>query len=758
MNKISIIISIILIILFSSIKLEAHEITINQSKENEIFKVSGTVKSFEGDPIENAFVVLVGIQKTTETDEKGNFVIKDLISGRHHIEVIAKGYLEFHDDFDLQKDMILDIKLVKIPSEEIVVTGTKTEKLYTETPVKTVIVSSREIEQKAATQLAESLSGLTGVRVESTCQSCNLTQVRINGMSGEYSQILIDSSPVFSAMVGAYGLQQIPVEMIESIEIIKGGGSSLYGGDAVAGVINVLSREPQENKTSLRLHQQSDKGEPQTNVGFWSSAISKDGNRKGYLFANYKSKQPVDLNEDSLSELGRLKGTNFGLNFINSVSGIRGKLKLGLFRLSEDRRGGDLFDKPPHEANLAEWINSDIFGLAVDWNHYLTDSMYYDIEFSHVHAERDTYFGAEKALDAYGKTYNPVSFLNTMMNTQIGSHLISSGFQFKREKISDKNFAYSREIDEVYNELGFIAQDDFKLGKSFSFLMGFRLTSHSLIDGLIFSPRMSLLVDLAKKLSWRTSFSSGFRAPQVFNKDLDISQINAEGMIIENSPELKEEKSYSVTTGFDYGERIGETLCQISIESFYTTLNNTFMLDEKEIDPRKNTLILERINGSNARVYGISADFNCRISNYLNLATGLTLQRSHLGKPEPNFGAKEFFRMPTSHGYVQLNFANSKFFDLNLSLEYTGKMKIPHFAGYIDEDRLETGQIFYVINTKFKKNYDFNKESGVDFFVGIYNLLDSYQRDLDKGLYRDSSYIYGPIRPRSFYAGFEYFF
>ena len=157
-------------------------------------------------------------------------------------------------------------------------------------------------------------------------------------------------------------------------------------------------------------------------------------------------------------------------------------------------------------------------------------------------------------------------------------------------------------------------------------------------------------------------------------------------------------------------------------------------------------------------MYGTSADFNCRLSNYLNLAVGLTLQRSRLAKPEPNFGAHVFFKMPNSHGYAQLNFENSKIFNFNLSLEYTGKMKVPHFAGYIDEDRLETGQTFWVVNAKFKKPFNFNQKSGVDIFVGIYNLFDSYQRDLDKGLYRDSSYIYGPIRSRSFYTGFEYYF
>jgi outer membrane receptor for ferrienterochelin and colicins len=752
-----------LMVSINSLWLRAQEMTINpskdQSKTAEFLKLSGVVKSYEGDTIAKAVVIIPEIPKSIQTNENGEFEITAVPPGKYHIEVYAEGYVDFFSDpFDLTENMTSDIRLIKKLSEEIVVTATQTPKLYTEVPVKTEIITAREIEQKEASQLAESLSLITGVRVENNCQNCNFTQVRINGMEGKYSQILIDNSPVFSSMIGVYGLEQIPTEMLNRIEVVKGGGSALYGGNAVAGVINVMTKEPKENNTTIKLHQQSNQGEPYTNLGFRSSLVTENGNTKGFLFANYKRRQPVDLNEDNFSEIGRLRSTNFGLNFYQSFPRINGKLKLGFFRISEDRRGGDLFELPPHEAHIAEWINSDLLSFSSDWNHYLSERLYYNISLSHVQAERDTYYGAEKDLDAYGNTKNPVSFFNAQMNYQAGSHILSTGFQFKRENIKDQALGYNREIDAHYNELGFFTQDDVKLSETFSFLAGLRVSKHSLIEDLIFNPRMSLLINLIKDLSWRTTFSSGYRAPQVFNEDLHITQVGGEGMIIENSVELEEEKSYSVSTGFDFGKEMGTNLFQFSMEGFYTLLTNAFVLEKKEFDPRENAMVFERINGSNAKVVGISGDLGCRLGNYLSMSAGLTVQRSRLDEPEPDFGSRDFFRTPHSYGYASVNYQNSKIVHIDLSLEYTRGMKVPHFEGYIEKDRLETSKPFWVVNAKLKKSFHFNQENKVSVFLGTYNLLNSFQKDLDKGLYRDSGYVYGPMQPRSFYTGFEFSF
>ena len=750
------------LVLVINLKAQESERTYSESRMRNVkfLQLSGTVKSYEGTPIKGAVILIPEISKSTESDETGAFEFLAIPPGKYHLEVFANGYMDFISDVFIIDEInkTFAITLLKKISEEIVVTATRTKKLYAEVPVRTEVITARDIEQMQASQLAESLALTTGVRVECNCQNCNFTQVRINGMEGKYSQILIDNSPIFSSMIGVYGLEQIPAEMLNRIEVVKGGGSALYGGNAVAGVINVLTKEPMENRSRIKLHQEFTLSKPLTNFGFRSSLVSKDQNTKAFLFANYRNREPVDISGDGISEIGKMRSTNFGVNFFRNFSEIDGKLKLSFFRITEDRRGGNKFDRPPHEADIAESIDSDLNGLSADWNHYITRRLFYNLSASYVDANRQSYYGSGQDPNAYGTTKNPVLFLNGQMNYQTGGHVLSTGLQYKGEKIMDEALGYGRVINDHYKELGFFLQDDVKFNKTFSALAGIRFSKHSLIGSYIFNPRMSLLVNLMKDLSWRTSFSTGFRAPQVFDEDLHITQVGGEGTIIENSPDLKEESSYSLSTGLDYGSELGSNTLQLSIEGFYTLLENTFVLQKKEFDPRENALVFERINGSKARVYGVSVDLGYRLGSAFSLNTGWTFQRSYLYEPEPDFGSDEFFRTPNSYGYMSLNYENEKIVDLDVSLEYTGPMKVTHYAGYIEEDRLETTEDFWVLNAKLTRSIALSQDNKVGLFVGIFNLLDSYQKDLDQGIFRDSGYVYGPTKPRSYYAGFEFSF
>jgi outer membrane receptor for ferrienterochelin and colicins len=750
----------IILILNQSINAQQSQQNRQQHRKGQVSQlfIRGTVIDWEKNPVNKAFVLIPELSQSAETDEAGKFEIRQVPPGTYHLEVYAQGYLDYRSDpFALQQNKLnYQVVLIKKLTREIVVTATRTPKLYDETPVKTEVITREEIEKKEATNLAETLCQTTGVRIENNCQNCNFTQVRINGMEGIYTQILIDSSPVVSAMTGVYGLEQIPASMLNSIEIVKGGGSSLYGGNAVAGVINVLTREPQENKTTLKLHQEAISGKPFTNLGFHSGLVSKDLNTKAYLFANYQKREPVDLNEDSFSELGTISNTSFGINFYNYFSKLDANLKLGFFRIFEERRGGDLIDKPPHEAHTAEWIKTDQIGFSSELNHFISEKAHYNLSFSLIDAKRNTYYGSHQDPNAYGNTKNPLMFFNGQLNYQLGSHVFSLGAQYKRDKIKDEATGYNRIIEDVYHETGYFIQDDFKISKNFSFLTGVRLNKHSAIDNIIVTPRFSILAKITRELSSRTSFSTGFRAPQVFDEDLHITQVGGEGMMIVNSPNLKEEKSYSISSGLDYGKQIKRSLIQLSLEAFYTKLSETFVLHE--ISRTENARILERINGSGSRVYGFSFEFGLVLGPKFSFASGWTFQRSELEEPEPDFNSTEFFRTPKVYGFANMSYDNDRLINAELSLEYTGNMKVPHYTGYIENDILETTDPFWVLNAKLSKPIYITEDCLISAFLGVHNMLNSYQKDLDKGMDRDSGYVYGPAKPRTFLAGLEFSF
>lgn len=757
-NIILLILILVIFARFSSAYQQRQNRHQNRQGQEKYRSIKGRIVDWDANYVEKAVVLIPELGKSVETDERGGFEITQIPQGRYHLEVYAEGFMDYcSDPFDLAENKTgYNIVLIKRLTEDVVVTATRTKKLFTETPVKIAVISREEIERKAPANLADTLYQTTGVRVENDCQNCNFTQVRINGMEGKYTQILIDSSPVISAMTGVYGLEQIPAEMLDRIEIVKGGGSVLYGGNAVAGVINILTKEPDENKTFLKLHQESISRKPFTNIGFRSSLVSKDLNTKAYLFGSYQDREPVDLNEDEFSELGTISNTSFGVNLYNYFSGINGKLKLSLFRIFEERRGGDLFDNPPHEANTAEWIKTNQIGFSSDWNHYMSEKLFYNLSFSLVDAQRDTYYGSHKDPNAYGTTKNPLLFLNSQINYQAGRHVFSLGAQYKRDEIRDEATGYNRIIEEVYHESGFFLQDDFQIGSLFSILTGIRLNKHTALDRIIFTPRVSILVNLFGDLSFRTSFSTGFRAPQVFDEDLHITQVGGEGMMVMNSPDLKEEKSYSLNSGFDYGKQFERNLIQFSVEAFYNKLTNTFVLHE--IERIENARIFERINGAGSKVYGLSIDFGLVLGPKFSLSSGWTFQRSRFDEPEPDFNSKEFFRTPNIYGYVNMSLKSKKLVNLDLSGEYTGSMKVPHYEGHIDEDRLETTSSFWVVNLKLHRPINITGNYRISVFLGVYNVFDSYQKDLDRGVDRDSGYVYGPAKPRSFFLGFEFSF
>jgi outer membrane receptor for ferrienterochelin and colicins len=726
--------------------------------QEKFYRLRGKIEGWQGEPIKKAVILIPALGISGESDESGRYEFSQIPPGKYHLEVYADGYMDYVSDsinFD-QDRMDYKIVLVKKIEEEVVVTATRTPKLYAETPVKTEVITTTEIQQRVAVNLAEALTQTTGVRVENDCQNCNFTQVRINGMEGKYTQILIDSSPVVSAMTGVYGLEQIPAELLHRIEIVKGGGSALYGGNAVAGVINVITREPQETKATLKLLQESISREPYTNLGFHSSLVSNDLNTRAFLFATYQKRDPVDLNGDSFSELGTISNTSFGLNFYNDFQRLRGKIKLGFFRIFEERRGGDLFDKPPHEANTAEWIKTDQLGFSLEWNHSLMERLHYNLSFSLVDAHRNTYYGSHKDPNAYGTTKNPLLFGNGQLNWQVGGHVFSFGFQYKRDKIKDIATGYNRIIKETYEETGLFVQDDFKISKTFTVLTGVRINKHTALERNILTPRLSFLANISKNLTFRTSFSTGFRAPQVFDEDLHITQVGGEGMMIVNSPDLKEERSSNASAGFDYGKQIGRNIIQFSLEGFFTRLTNTFILHE--ISRIENARILERVNGSGSKVYGFSFEFGLMLGARISLASGWTIQHSERDEPEPDFNSREFFRTPNLYGYTSLSYKNERLASADLSLEYTGPMKAPHYAGYIEVDVLETTNPFWVFNIKLHRLFHISENTSANIFVGAHNLLNSYQKDLDRGVNRDSGYVYGPAKPRTFYTGLDFSF
>ncbi len=206
------------------------------------------------------------------------------------------------------------------------------------------ILNHKLFESVNSTDLAQTLNYQSGLRVENNCQNCGFPQVRINGLEGPYSQILINSRPVVSSLSGVYALEQMPVNMIERIEVVRGGGSALFGANAVGGTINVITRDPITDHFEVGTTISCMNGkswEQAANAN--ASMIGKDGKYGLALYESYRHRSPYDANGDGFSEIGKLKLNTFGINGYYRLSDTR-RISIEYHNTTEFRRGGNKFD------------------------------------------------------------------------------------------------------------------------------------------------------------------------------------------------------------------------------------------------------------------------------------------------------------------------------------------------------------------------------------------------------------------------------
>ena len=312
-------------------------------------------------------------------------------------------------------------------------------------------------------------------------------------------------------------------------------------------------------------------------------------------------------------------------------------------------------------------------------------------------------------------------------------------------------------------------QNEWKM-KLFTLLAGLRMDKHNLIDHLILSPRVNLLYKPADDFQARLTYSTGFRAPQAYDEDLHVTAVGGEGVQIKLADNLREERSNSFSGSVDWTTRFGHWQANILLEGFYTDLSHVFVLEEMGKDSNGD-LIKERRNGSGARVYGANIDARIAHGKEAQLQLGFTAQRSRYKEPETwttvdgvEQTTRRMTRTPDYYGYFTFTSAPLKHFDFSLSGTYTGRMVVPHYAPEdapegafvnITQDRMEHTPQFFDLNLKLNYTFVLHDHIQLQLNTGVQNILNSFQKDLDKGAYRDSGYFYGPTQPRTFFVGFK---
>ena len=261
----------------------------------------------------------------------------------------------------------------------------------------------------------------------------------------------------------------------------------------------------------------------------------------------------------------------------------------------------------------------------------------------------------------------------------------------------------------------------------------------------MWSPRTDLTV--------RASLAAGFRPPATFDEDLHIALVNGEGQVIRNDPRLSEESSFGQLLSLEWRPTFGRKgSASIGVNLFRTDLDELMNVVEAD-DPTTPEAEFLRVNQGDALVEGVEISASARWGSRWSADFGFVQQSSRFGEPEPDFGSRDFFRTPDRYGSIGLIYRLTNRLDLFTGIIYTGKMKAPHYAGFIDEDRLETTPSFLTVDLNLSRTFE--PPSGLELKMtgGVKNLTDDYQPDLDQGPDRDAGYVYGPRLPRQFFVG-----
>ena len=726
-------------------------------------------------------ILVKGTTIGTTTDVSGHYFLKNLPVGTLTLEIKSMGYRTIQKNVTVKAGVAIELNFELDPDDvsldEVVVSANRSETKRRLAPNLVSVVNSKLFETTQATCLAQGLNFQPGVRTEDNCQNCGFTQVRINGLDGHYSQILIDSRPVFSALNGVYGLEQIPANMIDRVEVVRGGGSALFGASAIGGTINVITKEPSRNSAEVG-HSFTSMGGSNSFDNATSANVSlvTDNNKAGfYAYGQNRYRQAYDHDGDGYSELPLLRNQTLGLNSYLKLSPYS-KLIMQYHGINEFRRGGNKLDQAPHDANVAEQVEHNIQGGGLTYNFFSPDEKNrLSAYFSFQTTSRKSYYGGigegteedkEAAEKAYGTTHDFTYVFGTQYVHSFDKLIfmpsdLTLGAEYNFDGLKDVILGYDRHFKQDVRIGSLYFQNEWK-NKKWSLLLGGRLDKHNMVDDLIFSPRVNLRFNPTEDINLRVTYAGGFRAPQAFDEDLHVGVVGGERLVTVLADDLKEESSNSFSVSADIYHKFGGVQVNFLVEGFYTDLNNVFALRRLGITDAQGNIVQERYNAYGAKVLGINLEGKAMFTKWFSLQAGLTLQQSKYDEaiawneevPEQKY--RKMMRAPNTYGYFTATFTPVKRFNASLTGNYTGKMLIGHNAGSgVEKPEAVTTPDFFALNAKLSYDIPVYKYLTLQVNAGVQNITNAYQKDFDKGWNRDSDYIYGPSLPRSYFVGMK---
>lgn len=633
-------------------------------------------------------------------------------------------------------------------------------------------VSSLVLSGVQARSLADGLQFAPGLRIEQTCQNCGFTQVRLQGLAGPYTQILINSRPIFSALNSVYGLEHIPASFIDRIIVTRGAGSVLFGAGAIAGAVDVVTQRPDASGASASIYREW-YGSGRVQQGIDGSATWRDRSTGSAirLMGSYRNRDWFDRNADGFTELPSLSV---------AAGGVQGSLSLtesSLLRVDghwirEHRRGGEITAAPPQDATVAEDLDHSIAGGSVtyEWAHPspTNGQAQWDgsLFASALITDRSSYYGGGAAA---------IAGLTAARSGVAGTHFrwngtwasapleVLGGSEYRYEEVEDRfvnnlrNLSQRVHLGSVFSQVSSTSADGRLHVRAGVRTEAFWMTSSVRSDAyhrLVVNPRFAATYQLDPEFHLRATYGMGFRGPQTFDEDLHISTLQGSPRAVRLSPTLDPERSQSVGISMIWNRTSLSESQQATVDAFATMLSNPFMVVLGSAEPDQPVLWANKINGPGAYVVGLNAELQlAHIQNY-EVSLAMTAQQSRYVQQVDVASSDDqrdpvrtitMLRTPEIYGSMVVDYQPWPDVWVNVSAILTGPMMVLNER----ERQIHRTPWFVDAGIHVRKQWDLGS-STIQLSVGVVNIVDQFQRDVEVGPDRDAAYTYGPLRPRTF--------